>query len=59
MIEQLDEAARPQGEVRVMRLPGGISGPSLQAALRSMSAETISPARGSANVAKPANSLQP
>ncbi len=34
MISQLDEAARPQGEVQVIRLPGGISGETLQNALK-------------------------
>jgi type II secretory pathway component GspD/PulD (secretin) len=54
MIEQLDDAARPQGEVQVMRLPGGISGESLQNALKSMSADTIAAPRGGGNIAKPA-----
>ncbi len=34
MIKQLDDAARPQGEVQVMELPGGISAQGLQNALR-------------------------
>ncbi len=34
MVKQLDEAARPQGEVQVMELPGGISARGLQNALR-------------------------
>jgi type II secretory pathway component GspD/PulD (secretin) len=33
MIEQLDEAARPTGEIQVIQLPGGISGDSLRQAL--------------------------
>lgn len=36
MIRQLDEAARPKGEIQVIRLPGGISGETLQDALRPM-----------------------
>ena len=40
MIEQLDEAARPRGEVQVFELPGGISGSALQQALKSMGVET-------------------
>ncbi len=39
MIEKLDEAARPAGEVQVIQLPGGISGRSLQLALKAMGAE--------------------
>lgn len=55
MIEKLDEAARPQGEVRVMQLSGGISGQSLQNALRTITGETAIPTtRPSAGEAKPA-----
>jgi hypothetical protein len=39
MIEQLDQAARPQGEVQVFQLPGGISGQTLQNALKPMGIE--------------------
>ena len=39
MISQLDEAARPQGEIQVIRLPGGISGETLQNALKPIGAE--------------------
>jgi hypothetical protein len=53
MIEQLDEAARPQGEVRVLQLSGGISGQSLQNALRAISGEAVTTSRNNGNVAKP------
>ncbi len=39
MIRQLDEAARPTGEIQVIRLPGSISGDTLQNALKTMGAE--------------------
>ncbi len=39
MIRQLDEAARPTGEIQVIRLPGGISSESLRNALSPMGAE--------------------
>lgn len=34
MVKQLDEASRPSGDVQVVRLSGGLSGASLEAALR-------------------------
>jgi len=40
MIKQLDQAARPQGVVEVLRISGGISGESLQNALRPISGDT-------------------
>ena len=39
MITQLDEAARPQGEIQVLELPGGISARGLQNALRPLGIE--------------------
>ena len=39
MIKQLDEAARPQGVIEVLKLSGGISGESLQSALRPISGD--------------------
>ncbi len=40
MINQLDEAARPKGEVQVIRLPGGLSGETLENALKPFGVET-------------------
>ncbi|TWU58243.1 secretin N-terminal domain-containing protein [Rubripirellula reticaptiva] len=40
MIDQLDEAAKPQGEVQIVELSGGINGERLQAALKALGAET-------------------
>ena len=40
MIGQLDEAARPTGEVQILKLPGGLGSESLQSALRSMGSAT-------------------
>ncbi|MGI9471077.1 MAG: secretin N-terminal domain-containing protein [Rubripirellula sp.] len=37
MIDQLDQAARPTGEVQILKLPGGLSSQSLQDALRPIS----------------------
>ncbi len=46
MIKQLDEAARPQGVVEVLKLSGSISGESLQSALRPISGDAaIKPAK--------------
>jgi hypothetical protein len=54
MIEQLDEAARPQGEVQVLRIPGGISGQTLQNALRPIGVEaTVVPRRRGPEAATP------
>ena len=39
MVKQLDEAARPQGEIQVFQLPGGISGDTLRNALKPMGIE--------------------
>jgi len=39
MIEKLDEAARPSGEIHVIQLPGNLSGRTLQLALKAMGAE--------------------
>ena len=44
MISQLDEAARPQGTVQVMRLSGELSGDSLQNALRPFGGASVAPA---------------
>lgn len=38
MIDQLDDAARPQGEVQIVELSGGINGDRLQAALKALGA---------------------
>jgi len=43
MIEKLDEAARPSGEVQVIQLPGSISGRTLQLALKAIGAEQPEP----------------
>jgi len=43
MIEKLDEAARPSGEIQVIQLPGNISGRTLQLALKAMGAEQPEP----------------
>ncbi|MGB7324745.1 MAG: secretin N-terminal domain-containing protein, partial [Rubripirellula sp.] len=40
MVNQLDEAAKPQGEVKIVELSGGINGERLQAALKALGAET-------------------
>ncbi len=39
MISQLDQAARPTGEVQVIQIPGGVSGQALQLALQAFGAE--------------------
>jgi type II secretory pathway component GspD/PulD (secretin) len=44
MITQLDEAARPQGVVEVLKLSGSISSESLQNALRPVTGDTGAPA---------------
>jgi hypothetical protein len=49
----LDEAARPQGDVRVLLLSGGISGQSLQNAIRAISGEAVTTSRNNGNAAKP------
>jgi hypothetical protein len=54
IVKQLDEAARPQGEVQVIELPGGISARGLQNALRPLGIEAevsplSRPAAGSTN----------
>ena len=48
MIRQLDEAARPKGEIQIIRLPGGISGDTLRNALAPMGAQPTSSPRPSA-----------
>ena len=40
MIDQLDEAARPQGEVQIVKLSGGMNGETLQKALEAISGTT-------------------
>jgi len=40
MVNQLDEASRPSGDVQVVRLSGGLSGASLEAALRAFQAKS-------------------
>ncbi len=57
IVKQLDEAARPQGEVQVIELPGGISARGLQNALRPLGIEAevtplSRPAAGSTNPQK-------
>jgi type II secretory pathway component GspD/PulD (secretin) len=47
MVDKLDEAARPAGEVQVIQIPGGISGRSLQLALQTMGADPPDPLRSS------------
>ncbi len=50
MVKQLDEASRPSGDVQVVKLAGGISAQSLEAALRAFGASSSSPKRsGSGN----------
>ncbi len=47
MISQLDEASRPSGDVQVIRLSGGISEQSLEAALKAFSpAKAVAPSVG-------------
>jgi hypothetical protein len=41
MIEQLDKAAQPQGEVEVIQYSGDISAASLQQALKALGAEPV------------------
>ena len=41
MIEQLDKAAQPQGEVEVMQFSGDINAGSLQQALQALGAEAV------------------
>ncbi len=43
MINQLDDAAQPQGEVQIVELSGSINGDRLQAALKSLGAQTAEP----------------
>jgi type II secretory pathway component GspD/PulD (secretin) len=40
MIDQLDQAARPQGEVQIVKLSGGMNGETLQRALEAISGST-------------------
>ena len=40
MIDQLDQAARPQGEVQIVKLSGGLNGETLQKALEAISGST-------------------
>ncbi len=40
MIDQLDQAARPQGEVQIVELSGGMNSDRLQAALKALGAES-------------------
>ena len=48
MIEQLDEAAQPQGEIAVIEVGGGVSGASIEEALKAMgSTSTKSTSSGS------------
>ncbi|KAA1260913.1 Bacterial type II/III secretion system short domain protein [Rubripirellula obstinata] len=48
MINQLDEAARPQGEVQIVKLSGGMNGETLQKALEAISGTTSASDRASA-----------
>ncbi|MEM1070818.1 MAG: secretin N-terminal domain-containing protein, partial [Planctomycetota bacterium] len=50
MIDQLDQAARPQGEVQVVEIPGGLSAQGLQNALRPLGVEAeVTPLSGQGN----------
>lgn len=46
MIDQLDTAARPQGEMKIREMPGTISVGALETALRAFSPQTASPQTG-------------
>ncbi|MFK8112446.1 MAG: secretin N-terminal domain-containing protein [Rubripirellula sp.] len=52
MILQLDEAARPKGDIQVIRLPGGMSGDSLRSALEPLGADAASLAGPRSNGAR-------
>lgn len=60
MIDQLDDAARPKGDIQVIQLPGGISGDTLRNALQPLGAAQ-SPARPTPTngAAKPAKIATP
>ncbi len=50
MIDQLDQAARPQGEVKIVELSGNINGDRLKAALKALgTSSTEQPARDSSD----------